>query len=163
MCQEMCSIFPCLYPLSWLHCELYLLGPEKPKTCKAKLVCIKLTGLFFVRNLVSFSIFSKLLVNIIVYETKTQHVKVLHWFPFDPNPNYVFSSKYQSIVLKYAANSHLKLFSCLYAADPNFYSKNLLFLGKTYLKLNNKKMALLWLSKAKEYPAQTEEDKQVGS
>ncbi|KAJ7410788.1 hypothetical protein WISP_106136 [Willisornis vidua] len=45
--------------------------------------------------------------------------------------------------------------------DPNFYSKNLLFLGKTYLKLNNKKMALLWLSKAKEYPAQTEEDKQV--
>ncbi|XP_026698857.1 regulator of microtubule dynamics protein 1 isoform X2 [Athene cunicularia] len=46
-------------------------------------------------------------------------------------------------------------------ADPNFYSKNLLFLGKTYLKLNNKKMALLWLSKAKEYPAHTEEDKQV--
>ncbi|NXU58244.1 RMD1 protein, partial [Turnix velox] len=48
-------------------------------------------------------------------------------------------------------------------ADPNFYSKNLLFLGKTYLKLNNKKMALLWLSKAKEYPAHTEEDKQVGT
>ncbi|NXV44773.1 RMD1 protein, partial [Uria aalge] len=45
--------------------------------------------------------------------------------------------------------------------DPNFYSKNLLYLGKTYLKLNNKKMALLWLSKAKEYPAHTEEDKQV--
>uniref|UniRef100_A0A8C3KNW7 Regulator of microtubule dynamics protein 1 n=1 Tax=Calidris pygmaea TaxID=425635 RepID=A0A8C3KNW7_9CHAR len=56
-----------------------------------------------------------------------------------------------------------ELFSCLYTADPNFYSKNLLFLGKTYLKLNNKKMALLWLSKAKEYPAHTEEDKQVGS
>ncbi|NXU17172.1 RMD1 protein, partial [Pardalotus punctatus] len=54
-------------------------------------------------------------------------------------------------------------FSPVSAADPNFYSKNLLFLGKTYLKLNNKKMALLWLSKAKEYPAQTEEDKQVGS
>ncbi|NXS09117.1 RMD1 protein, partial [Neodrepanis coruscans] len=52
-------------------------------------------------------------------------------------------------------------FSYVYAADPNFYSKNLLYLGKTYLKLNNKKMALLWLSKAKEYPAQTEEDKQV--
>ncbi|XP_068014626.1 LOW QUALITY PROTEIN: regulator of microtubule dynamics protein 1 [Melanerpes formicivorus] len=46
-------------------------------------------------------------------------------------------------------------------ADPNFYSKNLLFLGKTYLKLNNKKLALLWLSKAKDYPAHTEEDKQV--
>ncbi|XP_061851537.1 regulator of microtubule dynamics protein 1 isoform X2 [Colius striatus] len=33
--------------------------------------------------------------------------------------------------------------------------------GKTYLKLNNKKLALLWLSKAKDYPAHTEEDKQV--
>lgn len=53
--------------------------------------------------------------------------------------------------------------SCLCTADPNFYSKNLLYLGKTYLKLNNKKMALLWLSKAKDYPAHTEEDKQVGS
>ncbi|NXX88709.1 RMD1 protein, partial [Centropus bengalensis] len=51
--------------------------------------------------------------------------------------------------------------SLVCTADPNFYSKNLLFLGKTYLKLNNKKMALLWLSKAKEYPAHTEEDKQV--
>ncbi|NWW44668.1 RMD1 protein, partial [Pedionomus torquatus] len=54
-------------------------------------------------------------------------------------------------------------FSPVSTADPNFYSKNLLFLGKTYLKLNNKKMALLWLSKAKDYPAHTEEDKQVGS
>ncbi|XP_023776843.1 regulator of microtubule dynamics protein 1 [Cyanistes caeruleus] len=55
----------------------------------------------------------------------------------------------------------LRYFHMAEEADPNFYSKNLLFLGKTYLKLNNKKMALLWLSKAKEYPAQTEEDKQV--
>ncbi|XP_064246930.1 regulator of microtubule dynamics protein 1 isoform X1 [Passer domesticus] len=54
----------------------------------------------------------------------------------------------------------LRYFHMAEEADPNFYSKNLLFLGKTYLKLNNKKMALLWLSKAKEYPAQTEEDKQ---
>ncbi|KAM4705927.1 regulator of microtubule dynamics protein 1 [Rhinophrynus dorsalis] len=46
-------------------------------------------------------------------------------------------------------------------ADPNFYSKNLLFLGKTHLKLKNKQLALLWLSKAKEYPVRTEEDKQV--
>ncbi|XP_012867986.1 PREDICTED: regulator of microtubule dynamics protein 1 [Dipodomys ordii] len=45
--------------------------------------------------------------------------------------------------------------------DPNFYSKNLLLLGKTYLKLNNKKLAALWLMKAKDYPAHTEEDKQV--
>ncbi|XP_069710423.1 regulator of microtubule dynamics protein 1 isoform X1 [Phaenicophaeus curvirostris] len=55
----------------------------------------------------------------------------------------------------------LRYFHMAEEADPNFYSKNLLFLGKTYLKLNNKKMALLWLSKAKEYPAHTEEDKQV--
>ncbi|OXB69377.1 hypothetical protein ASZ78_004867 [Callipepla squamata] len=55
----------------------------------------------------------------------------------------------------------LRYFHKAEEADPNFYSKNLLFLGKTYLKLNNKKMALLWLSKAKEYPAHTEEDKQV--
>ncbi|XP_021244458.1 regulator of microtubule dynamics protein 1 isoform X3 [Numida meleagris] len=54
----------------------------------------------------------------------------------------------------------LRYFHKAEEADPNFYSKNLLFLGKTYLKLNNKKMALLWLSKAKEYPAHTEEDKQ---
>ncbi|XP_027417416.1 regulator of microtubule dynamics protein 1 isoform X2 [Bos indicus x Bos taurus] len=45
--------------------------------------------------------------------------------------------------------------------DPNFYSKNLLLLGKTYLKLHNKKLAAFWLTKAKDYPAHTEEDKQV--
>lgn len=45
--------------------------------------------------------------------------------------------------------------------DPNFYSKNLLLLGKTYLKLQNKKLAAFWLLKAKDYPACTEEDKQV--
>nr|KAF6426815.1 regulator of microtubule dynamics 1 [Molossus molossus] len=33
--------------------------------------------------------------------------------------------------------------------------------GKTYLKLQNKKLAALWLLKAKDYPARTEEDKQV--
>ncbi|XP_015668585.1 regulator of microtubule dynamics protein 1 [Protobothrops mucrosquamatus] len=45
--------------------------------------------------------------------------------------------------------------------EPNFYSKNLLFLGKTYIKLNNKKMALLWLTKARDRLPHTEEDKQV--
>ncbi|XP_049638103.1 regulator of microtubule dynamics protein 1 [Suncus etruscus] len=45
--------------------------------------------------------------------------------------------------------------------DPNFYSKNLLLLGKTYLKLNNKKLAAFWLMKAKDYPAHTEEDKKI--
>ncbi|XP_073535640.1 regulator of microtubule dynamics protein 1 [Phyllobates terribilis] len=45
--------------------------------------------------------------------------------------------------------------------DPNFYSKNLLYLGKTYLKLKNNETALMWLHKAKEYPVRTEEDKEV--
>ncbi|XP_036780992.2 regulator of microtubule dynamics protein 1 isoform X2 [Manis pentadactyla] len=45
--------------------------------------------------------------------------------------------------------------------DPNFYSKNLLLLGKTYLKLHNKKLAAFWLMKAKDYPVHTEEDKQI--
>ncbi|KAM6214258.1 regulator of microtubule dynamics protein 1 [Rhynchocyon petersi] len=51
------------------------------------------------------------------------------------------------------------IFSC--TVDPNFYSKNLLLLGKTYLKLQNKKLAAFWLIKAKDYPAHTEEDKQI--
>ncbi|KAM9308411.1 regulator of microtubule dynamics protein 1 [Gastrophryne carolinensis] len=45
--------------------------------------------------------------------------------------------------------------------DPNFYSKNLLFLGKTFLKLKNNELALHWLHKARDYPARTEEDKEV--
>lgn len=45
--------------------------------------------------------------------------------------------------------------------DPNFYSKNLLMLGKTYMAMNDQQKALLWLTKAKEYPAHTLEDKEV--
>ncbi|XP_026148583.1 regulator of microtubule dynamics protein 1 [Mastacembelus armatus] len=45
--------------------------------------------------------------------------------------------------------------------DPNFYSKNLLMLGKTYLAMKDEQKALLWLTKAKEYPAHTLEDKEV--
>ncbi|XP_020501047.1 regulator of microtubule dynamics protein 1 isoform X1 [Labrus bergylta] len=45
--------------------------------------------------------------------------------------------------------------------DPNFYSKNLLMLGKTYLGMKDKEKALLWLTKAKEYPPHTHEDKEV--
>ncbi|XP_014383947.1 PREDICTED: regulator of microtubule dynamics protein 1 isoform X4 [Myotis brandtii] len=33
--------------------------------------------------------------------------------------------------------------------------------GKTYLKLQNKKLAAFWLLKAKDYPTRTEEDKQI--
>ncbi|CAI9605681.1 unnamed protein product [Staurois parvus] len=46
-------------------------------------------------------------------------------------------------------------------ADPNFYSKNLLYLGKTLLQLKNKELALHWLRKARDYPVRTEEDKEV--
>ncbi|KAM8966475.1 regulator of microtubule dynamics protein 1 [Pelodytes ibericus] len=46
-------------------------------------------------------------------------------------------------------------------ADPNFYGKNLLYLGKTYLKLKNNELALYWLSKAKDYPARSEEDQEA--
>uniref|UniRef100_A0A3P9H4Y5 Regulator of microtubule dynamics protein 1 n=1 Tax=Oryzias latipes TaxID=8090 RepID=A0A3P9H4Y5_ORYLA len=45
--------------------------------------------------------------------------------------------------------------------DPNFYSKNLLMLGKTYMAMKDDQNALLWLTKAKDYPAHTPEDKQV--
>lgn len=45
--------------------------------------------------------------------------------------------------------------------DPNFYSKNLLMLGKTYMAMKDQNNALLWLTKAKEYPAHTLEDKEV--
>ncbi|XP_055038607.1 regulator of microtubule dynamics protein 1 [Misgurnus anguillicaudatus] len=45
--------------------------------------------------------------------------------------------------------------------DPNFYSKNLLMLGKTYMKLGDRERAALWLQKAHDYPALTEEDKEV--
>lgn len=47
------------------------------------------------------------------------------------------------------------------AVDPNFYSMNLLMLGKTYLRMNDKENAKLWLTKAKEYPPLTHEDKEV--
>ncbi|XP_029955610.1 regulator of microtubule dynamics protein 1 [Salarias fasciatus] len=45
--------------------------------------------------------------------------------------------------------------------DPNFFSKNMLMLGKTYLALKDKEKALLWLNKAKDYPARSREDKEA--
>nr|XP_020464523.1 regulator of microtubule dynamics protein 1 [Monopterus albus]XP_020464524.1 regulator of microtubule dynamics protein 1 [Monopterus albus] len=45
--------------------------------------------------------------------------------------------------------------------DPNFYSKNLLMLGKAYMAMKDKQKALYWLNKAKECPAHTLEDKEV--
>ncbi|TSQ81024.1 Regulator of microtubule dynamics protein 1 [Bagarius yarrelli] len=51
--------------------------------------------------------------------------------------------------------------SSVILVDPNFYSKNLLMLGKTYMMLKDQEKALLWLHKARDYPAVTEEDKEV--
>ncbi|XP_068093721.1 regulator of microtubule dynamics protein 1 [Hyperolius riggenbachi] len=45
--------------------------------------------------------------------------------------------------------------------DPNFYSKNLLYLGKAFLQLKKNEVALKWLHKARDYPVRTEEDKEV--
>ncbi|KAM3593360.1 uncharacterized protein V6R79_011063 [Siganus canaliculatus] len=45
--------------------------------------------------------------------------------------------------------------------DPNFYSKNLLMVGKSYMAMKDKEKALHWLTKAKEYPAHTQEDKET--
>lgn len=47
------------------------------------------------------------------------------------------------------------------SVDPDFYSKNLLMLGKTYLAMKDKDKALMWLAKAKAYPGRTHEDKEV--
>uniref|UniRef100_A0A8C4QYR2 Regulator of microtubule dynamics protein 1 n=1 Tax=Eptatretus burgeri TaxID=7764 RepID=A0A8C4QYR2_EPTBU len=55
----------------------------------------------------------------------------------------------------------LQYFTRAEKVEPNFYSKNLLMLGKTLLKLGNQKYALLWLTKAQQFPARTEEDRQV--
>ncbi|XP_028290736.1 regulator of microtubule dynamics protein 1 [Gouania willdenowi] len=45
--------------------------------------------------------------------------------------------------------------------DPNFYSMNMLMLGKTYLALKETEKATMWLIKAKQYQPHTNEDKEV--
>jgi len=45
--------------------------------------------------------------------------------------------------------------------EPNFYSMNLLMLGKSYLKLNEKELAINYLKKARDYLQKTDEDKQA--
>ncbi|XP_072013045.1 regulator of microtubule dynamics protein 1-like [Amphiura filiformis] len=55
----------------------------------------------------------------------------------------------------------LRWFTDAEQTDPNFYSRNHLWLGMTYLKLNNKKMALYYFIKARDYPPKKDEDYQV--
>nr|CAB3244566.1 regulator of microtubule dynamics protein 1-like [Phallusia mammillata] len=45
--------------------------------------------------------------------------------------------------------------------DPNFYSINLLMLGKTYMKMNDKKRAMLFFDRTIHYPIVTAEDEQA--
>ncbi|XP_076645396.1 regulator of microtubule dynamics protein 1 isoform X2 [Halictus rubicundus] len=52
----------------------------------------------------------------------------------------------------------LKYFLNAEEVDPNFYSHNLLMVGKSYLKLNQKDEALKYLKMAAEYPAKTDDD-----
>ncbi|XP_076289087.1 regulator of microtubule dynamics protein 1 isoform X1 [Lasioglossum baleicum] len=52
----------------------------------------------------------------------------------------------------------LKYFQNAEEVEPNFYSHNLLMLGKSYLKLNQKDEALKYLKMAAEYPAKTDDD-----
>lgn len=44
------------------------------------------------------------------------------------------------------------------AVSPNFYSTNLLMLGKTYLRLNDKNLAREYLVKARNYVVMTKDD-----
>ena len=55
----------------------------------------------------------------------------------------------------------LSYFEKAEALDPNFYSQNLLMLGKTYLKLNKKEEALKYLKLASEFTAKNDEDQQA--
>jgi tetratricopeptide (TPR) repeat protein len=45
--------------------------------------------------------------------------------------------------------------------DPGFYSSNLLMIGKTYLRMKENELAKQFLIKARDYPAQTEDDKKA--
>lgn len=53
----------------------------------------------------------------------------------------------------------LKYFETAERMDPNFYSHNLLMLGKTFLKLNKRDEAVKYLKMAFEYEARNDDDR----
>ena len=54
-------------------------------------------------------------------------------------------------------------FLYFFPVNPNFYSRNLLYIGQTYMRMGNQKEAMLYLTRARDYPVMTPDDKQVGT
>jgi len=48
-----------------------------------------------------------------------------------------------------------------HAADPGFYSMNLMMIGKTCMRMKDKDRAVDYLTKTRDYPVRTEDDKKV--
>lgn len=55
----------------------------------------------------------------------------------------------------------LKYFLQAEETEPNFYSMNLLMLGKTYMKLRDPEMAFTYLKRCKNYPIKTPDDQKA--
>lgn len=55
----------------------------------------------------------------------------------------------------------LMYYECAEKADPNFYSHNLLMLGKTYLKLERKEDAIKYLQKVIAFPVENDDDQKT--
>lgn len=55
----------------------------------------------------------------------------------------------------------LQFFEQAEKVDPNFYSHNLLMLGKTYLKLDQKSEAIKYLKMTSDYQAKNDDDQEA--
>ncbi|KOX76017.1 Regulator of microtubule dynamics protein 1 [Melipona quadrifasciata] len=110
------------------------------------------------------------------YNIKNHMLKVIELNPEEPRLVYMlgnwcfqvadltwYQRKIASVIFGDPPSSSfeeaLKYFETAEAIDPNFYSQNLLMLGKTYLKLNQKDQALKYLKRTVEYPAKNEDDR----
>ncbi|XP_017883500.1 regulator of microtubule dynamics protein 1-like isoform X2 [Ceratina calcarata] len=112
------------------------------------------------------------------YNIKKHMLRAMELHPMDPTLLYMLGSwcyqvadltwyqrKIASVIFGEPPTSTfeeaLKYFKNAEAIDPNFYSYNLLMLGKTYLKLNEKEEALKYLKMTMEYPAKSEDDREA--
>jgi len=48
-----------------------------------------------------------------------------------------------------------------HAVDPGFYSMNLMMIGKTCMRMKDNSRAIEYLTKTRDYPVLTEDDKKV--